>query len=85
MDFLIAPAMPEHEECYYKYCEELFYELEAQEGCEDEGELREREGVKGRDVRAHVRVRVHERDDREGEGVEPPDRVGEALPPRSIT
>ena len=31
MDFLIAPAMPEHEECYYKYCEELFYELEAQE------------------------------------------------------
>lgn len=31
MDFLIAPPMPEHEECYYKYCEELYYELEAQE------------------------------------------------------
>ena len=31
MDFLIAPPMPEHVECYYKYAEELFYELEVQE------------------------------------------------------
>ena len=35
MDFLIAPPMPAHVECYYKYCEELFYELEAQEAVQE--------------------------------------------------
>ena len=35
MYFLIAPPMPAHVECYYKYCEELFYELEAQEAVQD--------------------------------------------------
>ena len=31
MDFLIAPPMPEHVECYYRHSEELHHELEAEE------------------------------------------------------
>ena len=42
MDFLIAPPMPEHVECYYKFSEELLYELETQETSESGGQDRKR-------------------------------------------